>query len=339
MQSAGVRGLAIAARSRTVVIRAAADTCRPEQARTYKNSGACFHQLPFYRRQAGAALLLVLWLIALLTALIGGFATTARVEYLQGRVLARGLVAEQAARAGIEYALVRLAEQDPRLLWQPDGRPYHWRFGEAQVEIRTIDEQGKVDLNAAQPPLLTALLRTFDVEQQQAARLAGAIVDWRDPDDLTQPAGGGEDGDYEAAGLPYGAKDAPFDTTAELLQVLGMTPQLYAQLAPHLTVFSGRDMPEATFASAPVLTAMGLDARLIVEQRQRWSPASGQPPPLLPGGLALQGSAGGTYSIWSRARLRDGREALLRVVVRSGGTGLPGMAYLPLQWEEGTSLR
>lgn len=289
--------------------------------------------------QSGAALLLVLWLIALLTALVGGFATAARVEYLQGRVLARGLVAEQAARAGIEYALVRLAEQDPRRRWQPDGRTYRWRFAGARVEIRVVDEEGKVDLNAAQPPLLAALLRTSGVEPREATRLAGAIVDWRDPDDLLQPGGGAEDGDYEAAGLPYGAKDAAFESTAELLQVLGMTPQLYARLAPHLTVFGGRDVPEPGFASPQVLSAMGLDARSIVALREQWDPTTGQPPPLLPGGMSLGGFASGTYSIWSRARLDDGREALLRVVVRYGGTGVPGMAYLPLQWEEGTSLR
>lgn len=287
----------------------------------------------------GAALLLVLWLIALLTALIGGFAMAARIEHMQGRVLVRGLVAEQAARAGIEYAMVRLAEAEPRRRWQADGRSYRWRFGEARVQLRIVDEQGKVDLNASQQPLLAALFRALGVEQEQAGRLAGAIIDWRDPDTLSQPAGGGEDSDYEAAGLPYGAKDAPFDTSAELLQVLGMTPQLYARAAPHLTVFSGRESPDPAFASAEVLAALGLDAQAIVAQRQRWDPASGQPPPTLPGGVQLMGTQSGTYSIWSRAQLRDGRVALLRVVVRAGGTGLPGMAYLPLQWEEGTSLR
>ena len=34
----------------------------------------------------GAALLLVLWLVALLTALVGAYALTARIEALQGRV-------------------------------------------------------------------------------------------------------------------------------------------------------------------------------------------------------------------------------------------------------------
>ena len=38
-------------------------------------------------RQHGAALVLVLWLIALMTALVGAFALSARVEHLQQRVL------------------------------------------------------------------------------------------------------------------------------------------------------------------------------------------------------------------------------------------------------------
>ena len=57
-------------------------------------------------RERGAALILVLWLIVLLTALIGGFALAARVEALQGRVLVRGLVASNAARAGDRKSVV-----------------------------------------------------------------------------------------------------------------------------------------------------------------------------------------------------------------------------------------
>lgn len=292
---------------------------------------------PAGRQARGVALLLVLWLIALLTALIGGFAMTARVENLQGHVLSRGVVAGQAARAGIEYALARLGDTDQRRRWLADGRTYAWSFGEAKLEIRVVDEQGKIDLNAAQPALLAALFRTLGVERAEADRIAGAIVDWRDVDTLTQPGGGAEDGDYAGAERPYGAKDAPFETTAELQQVLGMTPALFARAAPHLTVFSGRDPPDATTASAQVLSAMGLDARTLIAQRERWNPESGLPP-AASAGQALAGGSG-TYSIWSRARLRDGREALLRVVVRAGGTGQPGVAYMPLQWEEGTSLR
>lgn len=281
-------------------------------------------------RSRGTALILVLWLIVLLTALVGAFAVAARTEHLQGRVLTRGVVASNAARAGLEYALVRLSLPDQRLQWRPDGRSYAWRYADAQVQIRVTDENGKLDLNQADPQMLAALIQKAGVEASEALRLAGAIVDWRDPDTLTQPAGGGEDADYASAGLPYGAKDAEFEGVAELEQVIGMTPAVYARIEPHLTVYSGRTRPDPAFASAEVLDAMGLNGADIVAQRHGAGDGT-------LGGMAGVGS--GTYSIDSRARLADGRQSVLRAVVRVGGGGLPGMAYLPLRWEEGSSPR
>jgi len=288
----------------------------------------------------GAALLLVLWLIALLTALIGAFALTAKIEGLQGRVLHRGVIAGEAARAGLEYALVRVADPDPRRQWMPDGRPYRWTFGNAQMEVTLVDENGKIDLNQADAALLSSLFQQVGgLPQREAAQLASAVLDWRDPDLLTQPEGGAEDPDYEAAERHYGAKDAPFESVAELEQVLGMTPALFAKVAPDLTVFSGRTRPDPAFASAGVLRAMGVDADNVIGRRRAWDPSAGAPAPVLEGGEPLVSSGSGTYSIDSRARLRDGREAMLRVVVRAGGNGLPGSAYTPLRWEEGASPR
>ncbi len=294
---------------------------------------------PMPPRMRGAALLLVLWLIVLLTGLVGGFALLARVEGLQGRALTRGLVAENAARAGVEYALTRVALGDPRVQWRADGRPYRWRFADAQVEVSLVDEDGKLDLNQADVPLLGALLRAVGVDQAQADRLAAAIADWRDTDQLSQPAGGGEDPDYAGAGLPYGAKDAEFESVAELQQVLGFTPAIYARIEPHVTVFSGRARPEPAFASAEVLDALGMNGEEVVAQRRRWDPAAGQPMPGLGGSGPLSAGASGTYSIDSRAQLADGRVAVLRVVVRAGGNAMPGMAYTALRWEEGVAPR
>ena len=70
------------------------------------------------------------------------------------------------------------------------------------------------------------MFRAAGVEQDKATRLASALVDWRDADSLTQPQGGAEDPEYAAAGLPYGAKDAPFETVAEAEQVLGVDPRI-----------------------------------------------------------------------------------------------------------------
>jgi len=286
------------------------------------------------KRERGAALLLVLWLIALLTALIGAFALTARVEALQGKILSGGARAQELARAGVEYSLVRLADTEPTTRWLPDGRSYRWSYAGGEVELRIVDETGKVDLNQAGAPLLTALIQAVSAgreqaDREQAGRIAAAILDWRDPDPLTQVNGGAEDPDYAAAGRPYGAKDAPFETVAEVEQVLGMTPELYARLEPSLTLYSGRGEPDPTYAQAPVLTAMGLDSAAYLAQRKATIPGAGA--------AQLVGGGSGTYSIDSRARLDDGRVAVLRTVVRAGSGSVPGSVYTALRWQEGTA--
>jgi len=183
-------------------------------------------------------------------------------------------------------------------------------------------------LNQADAVLLSRLMQVLGQPPEVGDALAAAILDWRDGDALSQPVGGAEDDDYAAAGRDYGAKDAPFESIAELEQVLGMTPALYARLAPYLTLHSGRAQPDAVYAQAPVLLAMGLDAEAWLAQRQATS-AAGNP--------QLVATGSGTYSIESRARLADGQEAVLRAVVRAGAGPVPGSAYTSLRWEEGAS--
>lgn len=279
----------------------------------------------------GAALLLVMWLVALMASLIGAFALSARIERLQERVLTRGAIAGGAARAGLEWALVRVGDGDARRRWVPDGRLYHWQYQGIPVDVSVVDEQGKIDINAADQPLLSAFFRAIGVPADKAGAIAGAMIDWRDADPLTQPQGGAEDPEYAAAGLPYGAKDAPFETVAEIEQVLGMTPAIYTLAAPYLTVFTGSGTPDASVAQAPVLTAMGLDGKALVAAREA------QPTAAATGGIIGGGS--GTYSIRSVARLREGRTATIAGVVRMGGNGAPGSAYTALDWEEGTTAR
>jgi general secretion pathway protein K len=285
-------------------------------------------------KSRGAALVLVLWLVALLAATIGAFALTAKVEYLQGRVVAQMAAGQETARAGLEYALSRLQADPARPTWHADGRLYRWQFDGRPVELRIVAETGKVDLNLAERPLLEGLLRALAVESARASQLAGAIVDWRDRDELLQPAGGAESGDYAAAGMPYGAKNAPFESIGELQRLLGMDAALYTQLVPLVTVF-GNPQPDFRYAAAPVLTAMGLEAAQVIAARERVALAAvdGTSPaqPSSPGN--------GTYSIDSRVQLGGEREVVLRAVVRAGGSGAGTLGYTVMRWEQGAATR
>ncbi len=296
---------------------------------------ACMH----VRNMRGVALILVLWLLVLMTAIIGGFAQSARIESMQAHQLRASLIARQAAQAGIEYATLRMLYPDELRRWVPDGRKYKFTLGEATLEIHVIDESGKVDLNSATPILLTKLLLALGVQQPRAQNLAAAIVDYRDPDDLLSP-GGAESGDYSSAGLPYGPKNKPFETVSELQRVLGMDFALYQKLVPNVTVYASGD-PSPTFAQPPVLQALGMSgasADLFQSQRNGWQPGSSVAPPLMPNGQPYVVQAGtGTYAISSRAHLRDGTTLTVNAIVRASQPGPFGQLYVPLQWREGES--
>src|SRR3546814_9206840 len=92
--------------------------------------------------------------------------------------------------------------------------------------------------------------------------------------------------------IAWGAKDAQFDTVAEVEQVLGMTPAIYARVAPLLTVYSGQARPDPNFASGEVLQALGEDPMPILARRKARVPSPED---------AFLGGGRGTYSIDSRS--------------------------------------
>jgi general secretion pathway protein K len=289
-------------------------------------------------RMRGAALLLVLWLLALFTGLVAVFAVTARTEGVQGRFLARSAAARYAAEAGLELAAVHLSGPDMLQRWIPDGRPNRVEFEGYTLEVRVLDESAKVDLNVAAPELLIGLMTAVGADYDRARQIAGAIADFRDSDNLLTPEGGAEDPQYQAADLPHGAKDRPFESPTELRQVLGMDPSLYEKLLPHVTVYTGLARPNPTFASPQVLQALGLPAdqlSLILAQRTQAVPGQLPQDPAQLGSLAAQGT--GTYSISSLATRADGSRAQLRAAIRIGSGGSFGQLYLPLSWRVGES--
>jgi general secretion pathway protein K len=293
-------------------------------------------------RQRGVAFILVLWLLALLTILLGSFALMARTESLQARHLFDTTAARYAAEAAINRAVYQMATPDPLTRWIPDGRVYELEFESAALRIEVTDESGLVDLNAADTLTISNLLLANGMAQDEADALADAILDWRDTDDLISP-NGAEDGDYDAAGYTYGAKDAPFDTVSEVQQVMGMTYALYQQLSPAFTIYSGQPSPNPAFAPYEVLRGLnGMTdevARQLIEMRHAYDPTSGAAPPLLPDGTPLMAQGGsGTYSIAARATLPNGAWTELDATVRLGGAGVSGLAYTVLRWQDGNSL-
>ena len=294
------------------------------------------------RRERGIAFVLVLWVIAMLSILLGSFALIARTENLQSRHLFDTTQARYAAEAGLNLAIYELRKSDPLQRWVADGRPYRFGYGEAEIEIAITDDSGKIDINTAMNngDLLTNLFVTHGVAPEQAQALADAVKDWIDSDDLKSP-NGAEAADYKAAGLAYTPKNAPFDTVSELQQVLGMTYDLYEKIEPGITIYSGRSTPGASFANPVALQALYPDAspeqiQQLVAALQSQQPGMQGAPVVAPDGTPLVAGGGGlTYSVKSRAKLPNGASTVLDATIRMGGVSTAGRPFVILRWRDG----
>lgn len=278
-------------------------------------------------RQRGVALLLVLWACTLLAVVLGGYAALARTQALQTRYQFAQTQAHYAAEAGLMRAIQALRDGDPTQRWVGDGRAYPFAFDGAQVTVRIVDEGGKVDLNAATPEVLQDLFRAAGLDPGAAAVLATNVVAWRTF--FAQPGQAQRDrAAYVAAGRSYGPRHGPFATVEEFQQVLGVTPQLYARLAPVLTIWSGRAVPDPNTAPALALAAIpGLDPAqldaVLATRRQRAQ--AGAPP----------ATGGITHSIRSQAELAGGVRATVLATIRLQPGTMGARPYTVLRWQEG----
>jgi len=283
------------------------------------------------RAQRGVALLVVLWACTLLAILLGGYAVLARTEGMQARYQFQQTQAHYAAEAGVMRAIYALQAPRQEDHWLTDGRSYAFDFDGTPVSVSITSESGKVDLNAATPVVLTGLFRAAGVDPTHAATLAQAVVDWRSfgvtPDQTAQKKAA-----YQAAGRDYGPRNGPFATVEELQMVLGMTPDLYTQIAPAITIWSGRSSPDP--ATAPLLallaTTPGIDpqqASQLIANRYASSTT---------GIAGLVGGPSVTDSIRSEAVLADGTRAVMHATVRLQGIR-PGsqQPFAVLRWQEG----
>src|SRR5262249_9325005 len=106
------------------------------------------------RSARGVAFVLVLWVIALMSILLGAFAVIARTENLQARHLFDSTAARYAAEAGLNRAVYELRNPDLLTRWMGDGRPYTFDFEGIEVEVKVTDDSGKIDLNVADAIML-----------------------------------------------------------------------------------------------------------------------------------------------------------------------------------------
>jgi general secretion pathway protein K len=209
--------------------------------------------------EEGFVLVVVMGLLFVVSAVAATFMLAARSQIRVEMALGTRAELESMADGLARLTAFRLASQRQSDAgagrFAVDGTPERCRFEGMTAEIRVNDVAGLIDINSASADILQMLLQGLGIEEARAARIAAAIQDFRDPDDI-RGQDGAEAADYQTAGLSHGPKNAPFDSVGELDQVLGITPELLERLRPFVTVHSRSPILDLSVSPLPLLQAL-----------------------------------------------------------------------------------
>lgn len=289
------------------------------------------------RRQRGIALISVLWVVALLSLMAKSFITESRTETQLTRNHIDNATARVLADGGVHRAIARVRQQLKISEAVFDGRRMRVPADGGTLHVAIQDESGKIDLNAAPDALVEQLFASAGAEPEVSSALTDAIADWRDGDSLRR-LNGAEDTAYRQADKPYQAKDGPFASVEELRLVHGMTPMLFTQVAPALTVYSGKRGVDLRVAPPIVLRALAPgtdDVAVFLDARSQADKASlnSAMEILNAPRRFLSSSARATFTIRAEAQTDTGGAFIREAVVRVANRG--DRPYAILLWRRG----
>jgi general secretion pathway protein K len=236
------------------------------------------------RRERGVALVAAVSALAVLVVLATGLAYTTAVDQHLARSALQALQADALARSGVAAAAVLLGEQAERTPidtlrapWAED--PGRQPLGAGWVAVHVEDEARRLDLGSPElAPTLPRLLAVLGLEP----RLADAIADWVDTDDVPRP-GGAERDFYLGLHPPYLPANTALASVGELRLVRGVDARVLTRLAPFVTT-AGEAAVNPNTAPREVLLAVadgfepaGVDALLAARGRRAVDPAAELP--------------------------------------------------------------
>ncbi|HUZ75076.1 MAG TPA: hypothetical protein VMU87_18990 [Stellaceae bacterium] len=214
-------------------------------------------------RERGFALVLVIWVLALLSILAAALAVDSRnaVEIARNRLeLAH---ARAAADAGATLAIYGLLDPNLSGRWRADGTTRTVRYNGSTVAIRVGDEGGKIDLNVAAADFIGDLLAELGIDGRQA--IVADILSRRQSFAAELPSfttgrrlPGTDPGGVNRSVLP-------FATASELRLFTAISRADYERIRPYVTVYSQAPTvnpltaPRAVLLAVPGVSAQQVD--------------------------------------------------------------------------------
>ena len=311
--------------------------------------------------QRGFALLAVMLVLALLGVVVTELSVSMRLEASMVRSYKESVLATHLAEAAIQQAIreiqgpgnIQALEEGGTLVFLrgaagaslpvklPKLPRQRVAFGAGQFSYRITDEEARLNLNTAPPDRVDRLLTAAGVDKQARDIINDSLQDWKDADDLHRINGAESEDFYLKLPVPYRARNGPLQDTAELLQIRGVTREIYTGASGHagladLVTVTGSGTVNMNTASEAVLRGLGfLDAEVSDITGGRAS----NPYTAVPGRYGGRGLAVGSTTFRIEAEGLMGGEPRARIVAivqrRAGqpsGNAPPGMRVAVLSW-------
>ena len=195
------------------------------------------------QREGGAALIVALWTVLILSLLIGGLAYEMHIEAGITSHARKRMKAQIAARGGAEYAKFLLIlsfnvsslppDPDNEDLWNwannlaKGGKvgPINLTMGSSTATVEILPEASRKNVNKLDDCGWEDLLDRAGVPEEDRPELIDCFMDFTDENDEHRLNGAEEDDAYYKE-QGYKPKNAPLDTVDELLLIKGFTPAI-----------------------------------------------------------------------------------------------------------------
>lgn len=201
------------------------------------------HDASFAGESGGFALIAVLWMVAALSLLASGLVELARSESRTAAVASDLVKVQALGDAAINLSIVAL-QVDPIAQF----RRHSVMLENSLIEVEVTPATGLIDINQAPEGLLLRLLvEVGGMDEQQAIELAERILVWRTGGQGTEPEPllGGSDS--------FSPRGEAFEYPEDLLQVPGVTFDLYAKIVCCIAVLGGTSGVDPMAAPLEVL--------------------------------------------------------------------------------------
>jgi general secretion pathway protein K len=266
--------------------------------------------------ERGIAIASVLWTVAALSLIALAMLLSSMNEARTSRVAWAQIQVQTAADTAVQRALLTLFNPRPDQRPPVDGTGREMSLGNMTARVSIQDQTGLIDVNYAGRTLLGDLFKSAGAEPADADTLADRVIAWRTPKN-SGSLSVNSNGDYRDAESGYAPRGGPFQSVAEVALVMGMTPSLFARVAPALTVYSHQANLDLRIAPREALLAIpGMtEANVAQAESGRTAPAA------LPG-----------HALSIVAEVRSGRIQFTRHAVVQISSD-PAHTYWFLAWE------